>query len=163
MATIASGTLTREGETVTATPGARLSATDDDSVMSYSITQVDAVAQPRVSRDGWEHFTYLFTYRLLGGRTFAVTWRGGMFWTSAEVAKPEHAHNGLESAFRDAASIEYDSFQDWASDMGYDLSDRAEYRRAEVTYYACERTGARLEAFIGTEHYQAWQTATAED
>lgn len=56
----------------------------------------------------------------------------------------------LDSLASDAASAEYDSFEGWARDMGYDEDSRQALR----IYRACERIGERLERFLGADAAQ---------
>jgi len=45
----------------------------------------------------------------------------------------------------DADAIEYPTYEDWASNMGYDTDSR----KGEATYRACLETGLKLRALIG--------------
>jgi hypothetical protein len=64
----------------------------------------------------------------------------------------------LASAFSDAATVEYESFESWAYDLGYDLEDGPESKRASRIYNACVRMGERLERFFGSDR-EVWATA----
>lgn len=101
----------------------------------------------------WDHYRYRFHYRHLG-RTFSVRWSCG---TGYGDPKPL---DGLVSAFQDAEAVEWEAFgSDWAADLGYDIEDHAELRRAERVYNACERMNNRLEVFLGVER-EVWKQAT---
>lgn len=70
--------------------------------------------------------------------------------------KPEAA-DVLDSLASDAASIEQDeSFEDWASNLGYDTDSRKALR----IYRACEREAKKLRQFLGPKSYAQllWDT-----
>lgn len=63
----------------------------------------------------------------------------------------------LDCLASDSASIETArSFEDWASDYGYD----AESRKAEKIFKVCERQAEKLKQFLGADAYSAllWET-----
>lgn len=69
-----------------------------------------------------------------------------------------YGHNGREPELSnvlsclasDSASIENArSFEEWASDFGYDTDSR----KAERTFHVCERQAGRLKAFLGSDLY----------
>ena len=160
MATIASGVIMRIGTYDIANYEGRtqreVHESRRDESITYSIRSVDSVAQPSKDEDGWEHYTYVFTYRHLG-RTLNVTWRCGTGYGSP---KPE---DGLRAAFLDADTIKEGEFGTyWMEDLGYDPeTDRA---RAQRIYNACERMNTRLDTFFGdSESREAWEQATHED
>lgn len=55
----------------------------------------------------------------------------------------------------DASAIDCRSFEDWASDFGYDTDSRS----AEATYRACLETGLALRSALGNAGFVALQTA----
>jgi hypothetical protein len=55
----------------------------------------------------------------------------------------------------DASAIDCRSFEDWASDLGYDTDSR----KAEATYRACLETGLALRASLGNAGFAKLQTA----
>lgn len=111
-----------------------------DEAMSYRI-EIDSTKQQPRMHDGWEHFTYRFSYRYMG-RTLSVVWHCG---TGHGAPK---AIDGIQSAFLDAESVAYESFPGWGVELGYDMDDPAEYRKAQRAYDACERMSNRLDAFF---------------
>lgn len=159
MATIASGVIMRIGTHYTTHYAGRTQrevhpARRDESI-TYSIRSVDSVAQPSKDEEGWEHYTYVFTYRHLG-RTLNVTWRCGTTYGSP---KPE---DGLRSAFLDAESVAYGSFQEFVDDFG--CVRETDYGKARRAYDACVRMNERLDRFFGADwSREAWETAVYED
>jgi hypothetical protein len=64
---------------------------------------------------------------------------------------PPTADEVLDCLASDAASVDNaSSFEDWASDFGYDTDSRKALR----TYKTCERQAAKLKALLGDEAYE---------
>lgn len=64
--------------------------------------------------------------------------------------KPPTLAEVLDCMASDAASIRNArSFEDWASDLGYD----ADSRKALATFQACEKQASELEALLGSEAF----------
>lgn len=125
-----------------------------DEAISYRWDIDPNKMQPRQDESGWEHYTYRFTYRYLG-RTLSITWRCG---TAYGTPKP---WDGLDSAFRDAATVAYEAFTpSWADDFGYDSDDPAQLRKAQRIYDACEAMEHRIAEFFGgdTMERERWET-----
>lgn len=61
----------------------------------------------------------------------------------------------IECLMMDASAIHYDTFEDWASDAGYDPDSR----KAEEIFYSCRRTAKEFRAFIGAEKFSELQEA----
>ena len=53
----------------------------------------------------------------------------------------------LSCLLLDAQAIDHSTFEDWASDLGYDTDSR----KAEATYRACLEIGLKLRAMLGDE------------
>lgn len=107
----------------------------------------DANFMPNDGR-GWEYRQYRFVYRnRLNDQRIQMSWRCGTLYGEP---KP---HDGLESAFVDAHTVEYEAFgQGWADGLGYE-----NLRAAERVYKACERMDKRLDTFFATpEQRAAW-------
>lgn len=124
-----------------------------DEVISYRWDIDPNKMQPRRDENGWEHYSYNFTYRYLG-RTFSVAWRCG---TAYGTPKP---WDGLDSAFRDAQTIAYEAFnQSWAEGLGLPWETPADIRKATRLYDACERMEHRIAAFFADEmERERWET-----
>jgi len=63
----------------------------------------------------------------------------------------------LECLSSDCVSVENtQSFEDWASDLGYDMDSRKAYK----TYKICQKQAERLECFLGKSLYNTllWET-----
>jgi hypothetical protein len=102
--------------------------------------------QPRRDDNGWEHYSYRFTYRYLG-RTLSVAWKCG---TGYGTPKP---FDGLSAAFSDAGLVAYEAFnQGWAEGLGMDWETPADIRKATRLYDLCEAMEHRIAAFFGDEH-----------
>jgi hypothetical protein len=70
-----------------------------------------------------------------------------------ENTEPEPPTLGevLDCLASDAASVDNArSFEDWASDFGYDTDSR----KAKRTYKTCEKQAAKLKALLGDEAYE---------
>lgn len=61
----------------------------------------------------------------------------------------------LSSLVSDASAIDYNCFEDWASDMGYDTDSRS----AEAIYRACLETGLKLRNALGESGLAALREA----
>lgn len=158
MATIASGVIMRIGTSdVTSYAGRtqrEVHPSRRDESITYSINQKDLVAQPSKDKDGWEHYSYVYTYRHMG-RTLSVSWKCGTLYGEPQPI------DGLVSAFRDADSIAYIGFSEFMEEFGYDAEDTARARRA---YDACYQMNERLDRFFGEGwSRQAWESAVRED
>jgi hypothetical protein len=151
-----SGILILSGETVVNYLGLTQTAVDPGaSVIGYSVRLDSTKAQPR-EVDGWEHYTYVFTYRHQG-RTFSITWRCGT------LASTPIGHEGLEAAFLDAGTIAYERFgEGWALGLGMEWETPTDIRKAQRMYDACESTEHRLAAFFGKGR-EAWEEGLRED
>ena len=89
----------------------------------------------------------------MAGKRMTVTFSQGYGHKGAE---PELS-NVLDCLASDAAEIDNNpSFDDWASEYGYD----ADSRKAEKTFKACEHEAKRLQNFLGDDLYQQllWNT-----
>lgn len=128
--------------------------------LSYSIKAVEPgrIFRTTPTGDNFEHFRYTFIYRY-EGRSLQITWMCGLGYGTPK------ATDGLASAFLDAHSVEWETFDGWAENMGYDFEDEPETRRkAQRIYNACEKMDARLDAFFGgdAEIRKLWDTATED-
>ena len=123
-----------------------------DETISYRWEIDKTKQQPRRDENGWEHYTYRFTYRYLG-RTLSITWRCG---TAYGTPKP---FDGLDSAFRDAQTIAYESFtQAWAEGLGMSWETPADIRKATKLYDACEAMEHRIAAFFdNNDERELWE------
>ena len=104
----------------------------------------------------WPHYRWTFRYRFQG-RTLQIGYMRG-----TGLPGIPKGWEGLASAFSDAASVEWDSFEGWANDMGYDpdVNTANEWKNAQRIYNACERMGRRLERFIPDDDERAeWRKA----
>jgi hypothetical protein len=71
---------------------------------------------------------------------------------SGHHGKAPEVADVLDCIASDSAGIENaQSFEDWASDYGYDTDSRKAHR----TFKVIERQAQRLEKFIGADEYQA--------
>jgi hypothetical protein len=97
-------------------------------------------------KDGWDHFAY--TVRLnRGDESIRVPWRQGLALTDSPTAA-----DVLESLLSDAAGVENaESFEDWASEYGYD----SDSRRAFATWEACKAQTDQLRDLLGEDYDSA--------
>jgi len=77
----------------------------------------------------------------------SLTITTSFFMGSAHSGEPK-AHDVLDSLLIDAEMGEYDSFEQWASDFGYDTDSR----KAEQTYRQCRELAPQLHEFLGELH-----------
>lgn len=89
------------------------------------------------------HYRCVFTR---GRRRFTTYFSMGQ----TQTREPQ-VHEVLDCLASDAASIENSkSFEDWASELGYEEDSR----RAERIYQVCVRQAEKLERFLGPELYR---------
>lgn len=70
------------------------------------------------------------------------------FYQGKAICKEPQAHDVIYCLISDAQSIECaDSFEDWASSLGYDTDSR----KAEKTYKACVKNQQNIRRFLGTD------------
>ena len=100
----------------------------------------------------WPHHRWTARFRR-NGRTLQIGYMTGI----GRLGHPD-ATDMLASAFSDASSVEFDNFEGWARDMGYDREEYETWKRAERIYRACERMSNRLESFFGSSR-QEWAEA----
>lgn len=91
--------------------------------------------------DGW---TVTLYYR---GRQLTVPFYMG---TGHNGNEPE-ARDVLECLLDDASGVEWQSFEGWCGEYGYDTDSR----KAERIYRACERLNHKLRRFLGDD-YNLW-------
>lgn len=123
-----------------------------DEAISYRWDIDPNKQQPRRDKDGWEHYSYNFIYRYQG-RTLRLAWRCG---TGYGTPKP---FDGLDSAFRDAATVAYEGFgEGWAADLGMPWETPGDRREAQRIYDACERMEHRVaDFFADDEERTRWE------
>lgn len=111
--------------------------------ISFSITGGDRYD---VTPDGdkWPHYRWTGKFRF-EGRTLQVGHMRGLFLPGAP--KPQEI---LASAFSDAESVRFFTFEGWAAEMGRDRNDPDEWKKAKRIYNACERMNDRLGRFFGS-------------
>lgn len=100
---------------------------------------------PHYQRDdgGWENRAY--TVRLTyDGRTMDTEWHQGL-----GITEDPDAESVLENLLSSAMGVEYDSFEEWAEDYGYDTDSR----KAERTYHAVCAEAEQLRALLGDAFY----------
>lgn len=82
-----------------------------------------------------------------GGKRMTVYFSKGR----GHNGKPAEASEVLDCMASDAAGVENaQSFEDWASEYGYDTDSRKAHR----TYSICKRQAERLKKFLGDEAYE---------
>lgn len=70
------------------------------------------------------------------------------FYQGKAICKEPQSHDVIYCLISDAQSIECaDSFEDWASSLGYDTDSR----KAEKTYKACVKNQQNIRRFLGTD------------
>jgi hypothetical protein len=107
--------------------------------------------------ENWAHYRWTGKF-CRHGRTLQI----GFMQGTGLPGVPD-AEKILASAFEDAASVEWDAFEGWAADMGYDPEDPDQWRRAKRIYNACERMGERLARFIPNDaDRERWAEALSE-
>jgi hypothetical protein len=97
-----------------------------------------ADTNPNMPDPNMNHYKCLFRSH---GRQMTVAFSTGSGWH-----RDPEASDVLECLASDAAGIENArSFEDWASEYGYDEDSRT----AERIYKACERAATKLHRFLG--------------
>lgn len=104
-----------------------------------------------VDDDGWERDEWVVTLYHDGRH---LTTR---FYTGTMHATPTRK-DVLESLFSDAQGVEYDGFEDWADNYGYD----SDSRKALAIYEAVVEQTERLKAFCGDDFEAMQNEAFAE-
>lgn len=92
---------------------------------------------------------YMVTLKL-GRKRMTVPFYMG----SAHTNEPS-ACDVISCLISDSTAAGYESFEEWASDYGYDTDSR----EAERTFKTCVGIGRRLRKFLGDD-YQAWCNAS---
>jgi len=64
----------------------------------------------------------------------------------------------LASFFLDATAVNYDTFESWASELGYDTDSR----RAEQTYNYCLSVGLKLRNALGSSRFEKMQEVCSQ-
>ena len=127
--------------------------------ITMTATRTDSNPNMADSRD-MDHWICKFERRELTGKRYNARKDG-----SAVVARMQahfsmgYGHKGAEPTAKDvldclasdASSIEWDTFEAWADNMGYD----SDSRKAERIYKAVERGSAKLKRFLGDALYDA--------
>lgn len=107
--------------------------------------------------DKREHYRWTGKFRRQG-RTLQIGFMQGVGLPGV----PDPARI-LQSAFEDAASVEYDAFDYWAAELGYETEDDDDQRKAKRIYNACERMRDRLERFFpNSADRERWAEALSE-
>lgn len=112
--------------------------------VSYRITP-EGYREKHNGRD-WHHFRYSVTFRR-GPRTLTTQYSMGIGRTDLPDAR-----DVMASMFEDAQSVEWEPFETWAQDYGYEIEDTS----ARTIYNKCEAMGEKLRTFFGSSHDQ-WQ------
>ena len=101
----------------------------------------------RTDADGWEHDAWSVTLAGDGApRSIRVPYRMG----TAHDGQPPTLDDVLDDLVSEAAAYESAaSFEEWASECGYDTDSR----RAARLYRAVDRQSDRLRALLGPERY----------
>lgn len=88
-------------------------------------------------------------------QTFAGHFSTGSGWvvknTFGTVPKKPNATDIFSCLISDAQSVQGATFEDWASDLGYDVDSR----KAEKTYRSCQDEATNLQKFLGRELFNA--------
>lgn len=100
----------------------------------------------RTKLDMWDcdQWNATLTYE---GREIETKFHTGLGFTTEPTVD-----DVLHSLFIDGRASEYDNFEDWASDFGYDTDSR----RAEQTYNSCLENGIKVRTLLGNsvEHFE---------
>lgn len=96
--------------------------------------------------DGMDNYHVKLRAKRLGNATMRLYFSKGYGHKGAAPTIDEV----LDCLASDASGIENSpSFNDWASDYGYDVDSR----RAEKTFKTCERQADRLKRFLGESYF----------
>jgi hypothetical protein len=93
----------------------------------------------------WQATHYKVTFSRPGVDDFETYFSMGL----AHTSEPE-ANMVLDALRCDAEAANYHSFEEWASDLGYDTDSR----RAERTFEACSKTATDLNQFLGDDLFR---------
>lgn len=91
--------------------------------------------------DGWENHAYTIRLRCRN-RIMDTEWHQGLGITDDPTAE-----SVLENLLSSADSVEYDSFEEWAENCGYDPDSR----KAERIYDAVVLQSSKLRFMLGEE------------
>jgi len=114
--------------------------------------------------DNMDHWKCVFTRKVMPEERPNMTTNGRAALQPKTVAKMTtyfsmgYGHNGtepdaasvLDCLASDASSVDQNTFETWAGDMGYD----SDSRKAEKIYKACEHGARRLKKFLGEDMYE---------
>lgn len=114
-----------------------------DLKISMTAERTDANPAMEGSRD-MDHWKVVFRSKAFRGQMTTVFSMG----YGHQGAEPK-AKDVLDCLASDASSAD-ESFEDWASNYGYDTDSR----KAERTYKAVQRSAARLQKFLGDSAYR---------
>lgn len=118
-----------------------------DFINAHHITADAQHADSNPNMDGSENMDHWRVTLRRPGRKMTVYFSMGR----GHNGKAPKADDVLDCLASDAAGVENaQSFEDWASEYGYD----ADSRKAHRTYTICKRQAERLRKFVGDE-YQA--------
>jgi hypothetical protein len=115
--------------------------TTADYVHDHGITLVVTRRHGKVE-DPWP--SYRFTVQLVhpSGRTLETQFSHGLGYNPDDIPAAADVFDCLVS---DADAIDFDTFEDWAREYGYDTDSR----KAERDYHACRKTADQLLTFLG--------------
>lgn len=72
-----------------------------------------------------------------------------LFHTGLAIAEPD-LDSVLHALIMDGEANDYDNFEEWASNFGYDTDSR----KAEQTYLDCKDNGKKLDYLLGDDKQQ---------
>jgi hypothetical protein len=126
----------------------------------YEGMYVDRESAPDAQFKGWEHYRYKVTLSRKPGLgqqydrlTYTTTYKMGMAHTKGPTLA-----DVVASLIMDTQAGAYTTFEDFASEMGYDNDSR----KAEQIYQACRKTAIAINRMVTTAEYDALCAAVAE-
>lgn len=94
---------------------------------------------------------YYYDFKVKAYRPFygrSTVWMSNLIDSILEPAPPT-VEQILDTLLMEAEALNYDSFEDWANDMGYDTDSR----KALAIFEVCRKQGRQLQVLLG-EHFR---------
>jgi hypothetical protein len=119
----------------------------DEFITAHGVTATStpATANPHMKDDGYPMNHFRVTLQMGSARMTLH------FSQGPGIKESPSASSVLSCLASDSASVENArSFEEWASDLGYDTDSSS----AEKTFKACEKQAAKLKTFLGDDLYE---------
>lgn len=120
---------------------------------AYKLPVKDAGSIASIMREG------IIALEIEGGFAVKKPYEGARSWV-ADKSRPLLPNDAdvIYSLIRDANTIDYPTYEEWASEYGYDTDSR----KGEAIYQACIEIGLKLRAALGDKMLQNLQEAAQD-